>query len=44
MLHNFLSSNLFADVTLVCEDRVKLEAHRLVLSMSSNIFQRNAVS
>ena len=39
MLSHFLSSNLYADVTLVCADKTKLEAHRLVLSMCSNFFK-----
>ena len=39
MLQNFHFSNLFADVTMVCDDKVRLEAHRLVLSMCSNVFK-----
>ena len=30
----------FTDVTLLCEDRTQIEAHRLVLSGGSNLFNK----
>jgi len=39
MMEALLNSNVSADVTLVCNDRSKLKAHKFVLSACSPVFQ-----
>ena len=39
MMGNLLESNETADVTLVCEDKTKFKAHKLVLISCSPVFQ-----
>lgn len=38
MLKDIIASNEFTDVTLVCTDKVKLQAHKIVLSAGSHFF------
>ena len=37
-IHSLLSSKQFADVTLVCDDNIKVRAHSFVLSACSSVF------
>ena len=39
MMQNLMESNLSADVTLVCDDKTKLKAHKFMLNSCSPIFQ-----
>merc|ERR1712126_314643 len=39
MLHEMLKSNELADVTLVCDDKKQIKAHKLVLSACSTVFK-----
>ena len=39
MLHEMMASSHFSDVTLVCEDRKKIRAHRSILCASSDVFR-----
>ena len=39
MFHNLLDNNIFSDIVLVCEDKVKLFAHKLMLSGRSSLFK-----
>ena len=36
---DLFENNILTDVTLVCDDRVKIEAHKVVLSAGSNLFR-----
>ena len=48
MLEDLITSQSFTDVTLVCDDKVQLEAHKIILISSSaffrNIFKLSAIS
>ena len=39
MLHNMLKSTELTDVTLICDDKKQLEAHKIVLSACSSVFR-----
>ena len=39
LMRNLIESNDLADVTLVCDDKTKIKAHKFVLSSCSQIFQ-----
>ena len=39
MLHNMLRSNELTDVTLVCDDKRKFKANKIVLSACSSVFK-----
>ena len=39
-LHKIRQSNNFTDVTLVCDDKRQLKAHKVVLSACSPVFQK----
>ena len=39
MFRELLGSNQFADVSLVCDDLTKIQAHRIVLSACSSVFR-----
>merc|ERR1712098_200386 len=39
MMQNLMQSNDSSDVTLVCDDKTKLKAHKFVLSACSPVFQ-----
>ena len=39
MLHNMHTSNDFADVTLICDDKREIRAHKHVLSVCSPVFK-----
>ena len=39
IFRELLASNQFADVTLVCDDLTKIQAHRIVLSACSSVFR-----
>ena len=36
---NLYNKNIFSDVTLVCDDQIQLNAHKLVLSTCSPVFE-----
>ena len=38
MLQDIIASNEFTDVTLVCTDKVKIQAHKIILSAGSQFF------
>jgi len=40
MLQDLMMNQSFTDVTLVCDDKIMLNAHKIVLSASSGFFQR----
>ena len=48
MLEDLITSQSFTDVTLVCDDKVQLEAHKIILTSSStffrHIFKSSAIS
>ena len=39
MLHQMHNSDNFADVTLICDDKIQIKAHRHVLSVCSPVFK-----
>ena len=39
MLHELMKSNQLTDVTLVCDDKVKIRAHKIVLKACSPVFE-----
>jgi len=39
MLHEMMKSNELTDVTLVCDDKTKFKAHKIVLSACSSVFK-----
>ena len=39
MLHEMMKSNELTDVTLVCDDKRKFKAHKIVLSACSSVFK-----
>ena len=39
MLHEMMKTNEFSDVTLVCDDKKQIKAHRNILSASSPVFK-----
>ena len=39
MLHNLMNDNDSQDVTLVCDDKVKIKAHKIVLKACSPVFE-----
>ena len=39
MIKTLMESSSFSDVTIVCDDHVKIRAHKLVLSSSSSLFK-----
>ena len=39
MVGNLADNSLFADVTLVCDDQIGFEAHKIILSSCSDIFR-----
>ena len=39
MLHNMMKSDELTDVTLVCDDKMQLKAHKVVLSACSPVFK-----
>ena len=38
MMKTLMETSRFSDVTIVCDDHVKIRAHKLVLSSSSSLF------
>merc|ERR1712173_401715 len=38
-MQNLMQSNYSTDVTIVCEDKTKFKAHKLVLKACSSVFQ-----
>ena len=40
MLQDLKMNQSFTDVTLVCDDKILLNAHKIVLSASSGFFQK----
>ena len=39
MLHEMMKSKELTDVTLVCDDKIQLKAHKIVLSACSSVFK-----
>merc|ERR1712133_34542 len=39
MLHDMMKSDELTDVTLVCDDKIQLKAHKIVLSACSSVFK-----
>ena len=39
MLHEMMKSNDLTDVTLLCDDKRKFKAHKIVLSACSSVFK-----
>jgi len=39
MLNNMMTSSELSDVTLVCDDKIELKAHKIILSSCSSVFK-----
>ena len=39
IFYELLNSNLYTDVTLICDDKKQLNAHKIVLASCSNVFK-----
>ena len=39
IFYELLNSNLYTDVTLICDDKKQLNAHKVVLASCSNVFK-----
>ena len=39
MLHDMMKSDELTDVTLICDDKIQLNAHKIVLSACSSVFK-----
>ena len=40
MLFEMKKTNMFTDVTLVCDDQIQIQAHRIILSAGSSVFSQ----